>query len=329
MADGERLLSEEEIDAIGDVVASGELSDGYNMNVETTPFELVSDLRKDGFDSSLLEPINERLIRHFRILTKKELNYQIEITAGKIETSNYDDLIQEVSVPASVNLTRIAPLKGDSLVILDSGVIDSCVDAWFGGGQRVSSFDGAERQLSETEKLVAKKMRIGIYAALIEAWAPSLEVQCELVQSESEARLVDVTDPSIIFVVNRFLVSQKDQSIGEIKVVYPLESIKLLRGTIVVGPETKIQQNRLEKIWSTKLREALHQVPFEAVVQAGEIPLPLGELKELKVGDTIPLKDLQESVMKVNGLGLFDVEIGSRGSNTAIKILSARNEGLT
>ena len=37
MAEGNRLLSDEEMDAIGEVVSSGELDGGYNVDAETSP----------------------------------------------------------------------------------------------------------------------------------------------------------------------------------------------------------------------------------------------------------------------------------------------------
>ena len=326
MAEGERLLSEEEMNAIGEVAARGGFGDGYNLNVETLPFDLLSDAKGDGLDTSFLKPINDRFIRHFRIAMRKELNYQIEITEGSIEAYSYDDMVEKLSNPASVNVTRITPLKGESFVVLDPGVISSCVDAWFGGGAKFAPSESPERQFSETEKLVAKKIRIAIFAAIKEAWSASFDVQCELIQSESDIRLIDIADPSAILLGCGFEVGEKDDPVGEVRIAYPMEGIKLLKGAIEAVPEINIKQNRLERIWSDKLKKALHEVPFRAVIQAGKVPLSLGSLRALKVGDTIPLKDLQQSVLKINGLDLFNVEIGSLGNNTAVKILNSRND---
>ena len=68
------------------------------------------------------------------------------------------------------------------------------------------------------------------------------------------------------------------------------------------------------------------EVDFEAVVEAVKIPLSLGDLRNLQVGDTINLKDLENSELKVNGVPLYKVEIGSQGNSTAVKILANKSK---
>lgn len=325
MADGERLLSDEEMEAIGEVVASGQLGEGYNVGLETTPFDLVSDQNRETFDTAFLEQVNERLQRYLKLSIRKELNYLVDLKAQPVEICQYKKLLETAKNPSSCSVTRISPLKEKCLVLFDSGAIFSCVDAWFGGVQKPSPAESETRQFSATEDLVAKKMRIALYSALIEAWAPALEVQCELLRSETNAELLELFGPEDLILINRFLFGGEDNALGTVEIVYPLESVKLARGSIVERTEKPTQKNRLEKIWSRKLEEAVGEVPFEVVVEAGKVPVFLGDLERLQVGDMIPLKNLESSELKVNGLTLFNVEIGSRGGNTAIKVLERTN----
>ena len=326
MADGERLLSDEEMEAIGEVVASGELGEGYNVGLETTPFELASDQNRGTFDTAFLDQVNERLQRFLKLNIRNELNYLIDLKAQAVEICQYKKLLETAKNPAIFNVTRISPLKEECLVLFDSGVIFSCVDAWFGGGQKSTPVESATRHFSATEDLVAKKMRIALYSALIEAWAPALEVQCELLRSETDSELLELFGAEDLILVNRFLFGGEDNALGKIEIIYPLESVKLARGSMVERTERPIHKNRLEKIWSRNLEEAVGEVPFEVVVEAGKVPVFLGDLERLQVGDMIPLKDLESSELKVNGLTLFKVEIGSRGGNTAIKVLERTNQ---
>ena len=322
MAEGNRLLSDEEMDAIGEVVSSGELDGGYNVDVETSPFDLVANNGRHSVDTSVLKQINDRFRRFFRANLRKELNHQMENSDGAIEICEYGKILEDEKTPISLNVTRISPLKGESLLSISSGVIFSCVDAWFGGGADGKTVESADRQFSATEELVAKKMRISLYSALIEGWAPSLEVQCELSRAETDPALLDLLGPSELVVANRFRVGEEDNPLGHVILFYPLESIKLIRSSMVTIEPTKAKENRLEKLWTEKLRTAVGGVDFDAVVEAVKIPISLGELENLQVGDTINLRDLEDSELKVNGVSLFKVEIGSQGASTAIKILT-------
>ena len=89
MADGERLLSDEEMAAIGEVVASGELGEGYNVGLETTPFELASDQNRRTFDTAFLDQVNERLQRFLKLNIRNELNYLIDLKAQPVEICQY------------------------------------------------------------------------------------------------------------------------------------------------------------------------------------------------------------------------------------------------
>ena len=320
MAEGEKLLTDEEMEAIEAVVASGNLGEGYNIGIEAAGYNLTAKENLPALNTEVLEQINSRLQRHLRLSLLKELKYDATVSAEAVEVAEYGDYIQKVSSPSSLSVTRITPLKGECLCVLDPQVIYSCVDNWFGGSPRPLIGEVASREFSRTEEVVAKKVRLSVYSALLEAWAPSLEVQCEFLRSEFNPLLVNLLAEDEQVVVTRFKMGFGDESLGSVDIVYPVDSVKLLRGSLVKIVEEKTPTSRLEQQWKSRLSEALDEIPFEAVVSAGEIPISFADLANLKVGDTIPLKTMGRSELSVNGLSIFEVEIGSAGQNAAVKL---------
>ena len=77
------------------------------------------------------------------------------------------------------------------------------------------------------------------------------------------------------------------------------------------------------------MANSLDEVLFEAVVNAGELPMSLAKLNGLKVGDVISLQDMGRSELCVNGLPIYEVQIGSRGDNAAVKIVASTMAGAT
>ena len=323
MSEGENLLTDEELEAIEEVVASGNLGEGYNIGIEADSYDLSARENQPAPDTELLEQVNSRLQRHLRLSLLKELKYDAPVSAQAVEVTEYAEYIQRISSPSSLSITKISPLKGECLCVLDAQVIYSCVDNWFGGSPRPLSGEVASREFSRTEEVVAKKVRLSVYSALIEAWGPSLEIQCEFLRSEVNPLLVNLLADNEQVVVTRFKMGGDEQTLGSVDIVYPLESVKLLRGSLVKAVEAKAPKSRLEQQWASRLRGALDEVPFELVVNAGEIPISFADLANLKVGDTIPFKNIGRSELSVNGLSIYEVEIGSAGDNAAVKLMSS------
>ena len=323
MAEEDKLLTDEELEAIEEVVASGNLGEGYNIGIEADSYDLTARENQPAFDTEVLEQINSRLQRHLRLSLLKELKYDAPVSAEAVEVTEYAEYIKKISSPSSLSITKISPLKDECLCVLDAQVIYSCVDNWFGGSPRPLSGEAASREFSRTEEVVAKKVRLSVYSALIEAWGPSLEVQCEFLRSEVNPLLVNLLADNEQVVVTRFKMGGDEQTLGSVDVVYPLDSVKLLRGSLVKAVEAKAPKSRLEQQWASRLRGALDEIPFEAVVNAGEIPISFADLANLKVGDTIPFKNIGRSELSVNGLSIYEVEIGSAGDNAAVKLMSS------
>ena len=336
MADGEKLLTDEELEAIEEVVASGGLDGGgYNVGVEAQSHDIAAKDNKPDFDSTVLDQINERFHRQLRIGLARELKYGAEVALGTVEIMQYKDYLSGVSPPVSLNLTNMSPLKGESICAIDPQVVFSCVDNWFGGAPRSLAAVSENRIYSATEEVVLKKLRIVVYAALLEAWAPALRIQCEFVRAETNPLLANIAGDTELVVVNRFRVGNNSDVegamdvIGAIDIVHPYESIKLVRGSLAKTIAPKRAENRLEKEWTDKLAGSLDEVLFEAVVNAGELPMSLEKLNGLKIGDVISLQDLGRSELCVNGLPIYQVEIGSRGDNAAVKIVASTMAGAT
>ena len=145
MSEGEKLLTDEELEAIEEVVASGNLGEGYNIGIEVDSYDLTARENQPALDTEVLEQINSRLQRHLRLNLLKELKYDAPVSAEAVEVMEYAEYVQQISSPSSLSITKISPLKDECLCVLDAQVIYSCVDNWFGGSPRPLSGEAASR----------------------------------------------------------------------------------------------------------------------------------------------------------------------------------------
>ena len=105
--DNDKLLSDEELSAIEDMVASGDLGgEGYNVGVAASTYDLTLQDTSVGVNVTAIEQINDRFHRFMRAGLLEELRYNARLQPGRIEIIRYGDYVQSTSPPLSVNVTK-------------------------------------------------------------------------------------------------------------------------------------------------------------------------------------------------------------------------------
>ena len=322
MTGGEKLLSDDEMEAIEEMVTSGDLAEqGFNVNVAADKYDITLEGGQKALNTNVLGRINERFHRQLRASLLRELKFNASVLPGKIDIVRYADYIDQLSQPVSLSITKTGPLQGEALCMIDAQVVFSCVDNWFGGIPRSLDTVAKDRAFTSMEQVVIKKLRVVIYAALIEAWSDVFRIQCEFLRSESNPLLVNIAADNDLMVVNRFIVSGPEGELGPVDMVFPFKSLKLIRAVLNEAEQAMASSDSTDKNWQNKLTLSLNEVPFELVVKAGELPVSLLKLQTLKVGDVIPFKAGEKAEISVNGMPIFRADVGRKGDNAAAKII--------
>ena len=94
-----------------------------------------------------------------------------------------------------------------------------------------------------------------------------------------------------------------------------LERDALRRRLQVIDPNSKADQE-----WRRDMSDSMDEVPFNLDVKAGELPVSLHQLRNLKVGDVLPFRVPDNAEVSVNGFPVFKADIGSVGNQSAVKI---------
>ena len=83
----------------------------------------------------------------------------------------------------------------------------------------------------------------------------------------------------------------------------------------MIDPNSKADQD-----WRQDMSDSMDEVPFNLDVKAGELPVSLHQLRNLKVGDVLPFRVPDSAEVSVNGFPVFKADIGSVGKQAAVKI---------
>jgi flagellar motor switch protein FliM len=316
---GSDLLSQDEIDALLHGVDSGAVETSADDAVDpgfVRDYDFNSQDRIVRGRLPTLEMINERFARHFRNSLFGMLRRNADISVSGVQMLKFSEFVHSLFVPTSLNITRVTPLRGKSLFVLDPKLVFSVVDNFFGGSGRFhTKIEG--RDFTPTELRVIQ-MLLGIaFADLKTAWKPVLELEFEYVNSEVNPQFANIVSPSEVVVVTTFNVDLESGG-GDFYICLPYSMLEPIRELLDTGMHS--DRGERDERWELAMREEVMGASVEISSILGEATLPLRTLAGLRVGDIIPL-DVKDTVeVCAENLPIFRGTLGVHNNSYSIKI---------
>ena len=317
------LLSEDELAALSEGVRDGSIESdtGFNTSVRVRKHDLASEDSSLGVNVSSVDMINERFIRLFRLGLLEVLRTSPRVNPTRVQILKFGDYLKGLRPPLSVNIVRMHPLRGNSVIIIDPNVVFSSLDSFFGGfGKGVGELP-AGRLFTPTESRIIKIILEVFFRSLTEAWGPLMPLECEHVSSEINPQFAQIADENDLVVLSRF---ESDATAsggkGFIDLVYPYVALKPIRELLSSRMLSGEGNEESDKKWRKALSEAVGDAKLELQVTLGEIQTTLHHLNHLQEGDLLFFKKDDTALMTANGVPAFHVNVGSRGSQVAVQI---------
>lgn len=314
------LLSQDEIDVLLHGVTSGEVDvseDSANRRDGVArPVDLITQDRIVRGRMPTLEMINDRFARHLRVSLFNLLRRSAEISVASIRLTKFGEYVHTLSVPTSLNLVKVRPLRGMSLFVLDPELVFAVVDNFFGGdGRSYARSEG--REFTPTETRVVQMTLEQAFRDLKDAWQPVLELDFEYQNSEVNPQFANIVSPTEIVVVSTFRI-ELDGGGGELHVTLPYSMIEPIRDLL----DTGIQSDRsdADERWMIAMREELKSAEVDVHATLTHTRLSLRELVQLKRGDVIPIEMPESVVLVVEDVPMFRGEFGTSRGNHALRI---------
>jgi len=270
---------------------------------------------------SSIDMINERFIRMFRFGLLEVLRTSPRINPTRAQIVRFGDYIKDLRAPLSVNIVRMAPLRGYAMVVIEPTVVFSSLDSFFGGfGKGVSDLPPG-RLFTPTESRIIKIILEVFFRSLTDAWAPLMPIECEHISSEINPQFAQIADENDLVVLSRFEAdATASGGRGFIDLVYPYATLKPVRELLSTRVSSGEGNEESDRKWRSDLAAAVGDAKLELQVTMGEVKTTLHHLNNLQEGDLLFFKKDDTALMTANGVPAFHVNVGTRGSQVAVQI---------
>jgi len=324
------LLTPDELSALAEGVMDGSIpvDTGFNTTARVKKHDLASEDSSLGVNITSIDMINERFIRTFRLGLVEMLRTSPKVNPNQVEIVRFGDYLKSLKAPLSVNVVRMNPLRGNSIVVIDPTVVFSSLDSFFGGfGKGVGNLPPG-RLFTPTESRIINMILEVLFKSLQDAWSAVLPIEFELVSSEINPQFAQIADENDLVILTRFEAEGNMDSQGFIDLVYPYASLKPIRELLRSRVQSGDGNDESDKQWREELEEAVDSASLEARVLLGSVESSFGEIEAMKEGDVLFFKKPELARFLVNGLPAFDVQVGTIGAQTAVQIERACIPGM-
>ncbi len=318
----EKILSQEEVNALLKGIDSGDLPAGSSSADDNgfRTYDLTSNERVIRGRMPTLEIINERFTRIFQVSMSAMLKKLVGVNMASVELMKFGEFMKHIPLPACINVFKMDPLKGFSLLVIDPRVIYLMIDNSFGGkAQTHVKIEG--RDFTPIEHRLINKIVNLCLKDIEKAWKPVHAVDVQYSRTEINPQFASVVTPTEIVIVIEFDI-EIDSSPGKIHVCIPYPSIEPIKDKLQAGYQS--DNYEVDKMWMDRFGKQLSECSLNITIELGGAMIKIKDLLNLNTGDILILdKPADENIVaRIEGMPKFTGRPGVFRGNLAFQILS-------
>jgi len=323
----ERILSQEEIDALLSAMDSGEVNLELDEKgeVQVKPYDLTSQgiMLRDQF--SALEEVYDKFTSLLRTSLSSSLQKSIDVQFVSREMVKFGDFIKAFSTPTSFTIFNMEPLIGSALIAIEPNLVFSLIDCMFGGDGRPLNH---VRDFTLVEQRMMRKFAVEVLKELAKAWEIVYSVRISLKKTEIKPEFVHMVAPNELVITIVFSVSGNEFS-GNIHLCFSYLMLEPIKDKL---SSRYLRERDMEHTWNSQLKGLLRDTPVTLIAELGRTTQCVRELLNLKVEDVVKLNTGPEdaAVITIEGvpkyLGIPGIVKGNRA--VQIKDLFDRDGGM-
>jgi flagellar motor switch protein FliM len=310
----ERLLSQEEIDALLGFSAA-EVAQGEKSGVRA-----IIDSAMVSYERlPMLEIVFDRLIRLMTTTLRNFTSDNVEVSLDRITSVRFGDYLNSIPLPSMLAVFKAEEWDNYGLCTLDSNLIYSIIDVLLGGRRGHSAVYVEGRPYTTIETNIIKRMIDLVLTDASLAFKPLSPVNFVVERLETNPRFAAISRQANASFLVRLRIDMEDRG-GNIEILLPYATIEPIRDVL-------LQMFAGEKfgrdaIWEGHLATEIGQAEISVDAVLYESKLPLRQVMNLEVGDTLPLNIKPDTPISIRcgDVVLTEGRIGRVGDRVAVRV---------
>jgi flagellar motor switch protein FliM len=320
MGPKEDVLEQDEIDALLRGMGGGEIeteTDTSGKGVELKAFDFTNQERIVRGRFPALDVITERFSRCFQRKLIDMVQTGVEVVAGEVKIIKMNEYLRNLFFPSSLNILRIDALGGVGLLTLDSKLIFSIIDLYYGGnGQMRFKIEG--REYTPVEMGLIRNLVNECIRCLLASWEPVIPIEIEVLNSEMNPKFASIVDPIEMVVISPVYVRFENQE-GRIDIVMPYAMLEPIRDILEEGMRSL--QGEGDKRWNKTLRDEAQGIEVSLSAELAQVHMSVEDLLAMEVGDIIPIEMPSLVPVKVEAITVAHGRLGDFEGKKAVQLM--------
>lgn len=320
------ILSQDEVDSLLEGITEGKIQTEADT-VESSSQAKAYDFSRPSNLIHLALPtlgiINERFVGLLRTSLPISSKSVVDINLASTESVKFNEFCRSLPMPSSLNIFKMEPLRGFSMIVIEGPLVFSFVDSSF-GGKGVSHVKLEGRGFTNIETKIVEKIVKIILQDLQQAWGDVHPIKTIFTRSEMDPQFAGIVTPDDIVIVCKFQVELENGS-GAISICIPYSSLEPIKNKL--KSRYRGEQIEIDRSWQKYIREKILSTHVEVSCCMGRTQINGRDLLHMKVDDIILLDQRvgDSIVVNVEGLAKFKGLPGSSNKKKAVKISESIN----
>jgi flagellar motor switch protein FliM len=310
----ERILNQDEIDSmLGFSLTDVSLNDNSGIRA-------IIDSAMVSYERlPMLEIVFDRLVRLLTTSLRNFTSDNVEVSLDRITSVRFGDYLNSIPLPAILAVFKAEEWDNFGLATVNSSLIYSIIDVLLGGrrGQNTVRVEG--RPYTTIETNLVKRMIELVLADAELAFKPLSPVKFSIDRLETNPRFAAISRPANAAILVRLRIDMEDRG-GNVELLLPYATIEPIRATLLqmfMG-----EKFGRDPIWEDHLATEIGQAQIAVDAVLYEARLPLRQMMNLSVGETLALEIKPDALVTVRcgDITLTEGRMGKVGDRVSVRV---------
>jgi len=305
------------VDRGKDIKASGS---AWAPKERVTSIDFKSPDRVGKDQMKTLQTMHEGFGRKFAASLSALLRAVVDVKLTTVDQLAYSEFIFGLENPTCFNLLRAEPLEGNMILDINPSILHPMIDRLLGGGKE--PIMTARRPLTEIEQRLVLRVTKMFLGELKHAWEHVIDLDFEVIQTESNPQLIQVVPPNEVVIVLCFEVALVEVR-GAITLCIPYNSFERISSKLTSTNWTGYSSKKQATPQTIKqISKDIRNMKAEVKVKLAESKMKLHQFINLRVGDVICTQKNATTplLVSVEGIPKYWASPGKYKGYTAVQI---------